>query len=184
MTILNRYPRHNDYEIIGLIQEGDADAVTLLAKKYGRMIAKKIHKFNLAYVFDDMYQEGLMVLYKSAITFNPTFNKTFTRYFEMNYERYLITTVTHFRMRSEVEFLHKQDIHQSVHSVRESSVYFPLHLKELKNVLTDTEYRVYILREVKNVTVDAIATELAIPIKSVYNALHRAKAKIRRYFQA
>lgn len=182
--MLTRYPQHNDYEIIDLIQEGDEDAVTLLANKYGRLIAKKIHKFNLGYVFDDLYQEGLMILYKSAMTFDPIFNKTFTRYFEMNYERYLITTVTQYRIRSEVEFLHKQDIHQSVHSVREDSVYFPLHLQELKNVLTETEYRVYILREVKNETVDTIATELAVPIKSVYNALHRAKAKIRSYFQA
>ncbi len=181
---MKRYPQHNDYEIIGLIQEGDTEAVTLLADKYTRLIAKKIHKFNLSYIFDDMHQEGLMILYKSAVTFNPAFNKTFTRYFEMNYERYLITTVTQFRVRSEVEYLHKQDIHQSVHSVSECSVYFPLHLKELKKVLTETEYHVYILREVKNETVDRIASRLAVPIKTVYNALHRAKAKIHRHFQA
>ena len=54
---MKRYPQHNDYEIIGLIQEGDTEAVTLLADKYTRLIAKKIHKFNLSYIFDDMHQE-------------------------------------------------------------------------------------------------------------------------------
>ena len=57
--------KHNDYEIIFLIREGNDEALTLMFEKYTPLIYKKISKFNLGYEAEDMYQEGLLMLYKS-----------------------------------------------------------------------------------------------------------------------
>ena len=180
---VKRYPTYNDYELIEMIQSGDDFALSLMVDKYKRFIAKKIHKFNLAYEFDDLYQEGLLILYKSVMVFNPDFNKTFTRFFETNYERFLMSTIKTFKTRTHAQITHYKEIKENNHAIRECSVYYDIHLKEIKAILTPLEYRVYILRETKNYSIKAIAAMLAIKIKTVYNSLHRAKAKIQAYFR-
>jgi DNA-directed RNA polymerase specialized sigma24 family protein len=69
------------------------------------------------------------------------------------------------------------------HCVRENSVYYEVHLQEIKKVLTEFEFSVYILRVLKCTPVNVIATRYHCETKSVYNAVHRAKLKIHRYFE-
>ena len=76
---------HNDFEVLYQIREGNHEALQLMFEKYNSLISKKIYKFNLAYEYDDIYQEGLMMLYKSILTYNENVGKSFTRYFEMNF---------------------------------------------------------------------------------------------------
>ncbi len=178
-----KYQPHNDYEIIALIQEGNEEAFALMVDKYSRFISKNIYKYNLAYDYEDLHQEGVLVLYKSVMKFDPSFNKTFTRFFEMNLQRFYISYIKTLRGRTHIEVTHYHEIKENIHQVNENSVYFYSHLDELKNVLTEQEYRVYILREVKNFTVDLIAETLSVNNKSVYNSLHRAKSKIKTYFE-
>ena len=57
--------KHNDFELISLIREGNQDALEIMFEKYKPLLYKTIHKFNLMYDVEDMYQEGLLMLYKS-----------------------------------------------------------------------------------------------------------------------
>ena len=175
--------RHNDYEIIALIKEGNDEALNLMVTKYRRFIAKKIHQFNLEYHFEDLMQEGIIVLYRSVITFNPIYNKTFTRYLEMNLKRHMMTTIQKFKRYSEVKYFHEEIIAENTLCLHESSEYYELHLNEIKPILSLLEYQVYMLREQKNYSIEAIAKMLEQSEKTIYNALHRAKSKIHAFFK-
>lgn len=180
---MRAYPHHNDYEIINLIKEGDDAAFKLMVEKYTKFIAKKIHKYNLAYEFDDLHQEGLIILHKSVMTFDESFNKTFTKYFELNFERYLISFIRTISSRTNTKVLHYREIKENNHCIHENSAYYYLHINEIKKVLTELEYRVYILREIKNYDIEYISTLLKISVKSTYNSFHRAKLKIKTHFK-
>ncbi|MCD6482238.1 MAG: helix-turn-helix domain-containing protein, partial [Candidatus Izimaplasma sp.] len=96
------YPAYNDYEIIDLIREGNNEALELMFDKYSKLISKKIYKFNLYQEYDDMFQEGMMILYKSIKAFDDSFSKTFTRYFELNLDRKYITLLSKKVRRREI----------------------------------------------------------------------------------
>ncbi len=174
---------HNDHEIISMIQEGDESALELMVEKYRRLIIKKIYKFNLTYYFDDLFQECLIILYQSAMMFDASYNKTFTRFFEMNIERHCISTIATFKRRQEITRNYLDDIAENTHCLHERTVYYDLHLEEVRRILTPCEFSVYEGRELKNRSFESIAASLDINIKSAYNAMHRAKAKIRAYFE-
>ncbi len=173
----------NDYEVIARIKEGDDQALEHLASNYSSFIAKKIHSYSLAYMFDDLFQEGLILLYKSVLAFEEKFNKSFTRFFEMNFERHMRSQINQLRRRREITRLNKTYIAEANHCVRENSVYYEVHLNEIKKVLTEFEFSVYILRVLKCTPVGEVAERYLCDTKSVYNAVHRAKLKIHAYFE-
>lgn len=173
----------NDYEVIARIKEGDDQALEHLASNYSSFIAKKIHSYSLAYMFDDLFQEGLILLYKSVLNFEEKFNKTFTRYFEMNFERLMRGHINRMVRRREITYRNKTYIAEANHCVRENSVYYEIHLQEIKKVLTEFEFSVYILRVLKCTPTNDIASRYHCETKSIYNAVHRAKLKIHAYFE-
>jgi len=175
--------KHNDYEIIDLIKQGNEDALKLMVNKYERFIAKKIHKFNLAYHFDDLKQECIIILYRSVMMFDEGYNKTFTRFFEMNIERHMMSTINKFKRQSELKYFYEDSIAENVHALHEPSVYYQLHVDEIEKILTPFEFKVYTLRELKNQTISLLVKQCNESEKSIYNALYRAKAKIHAYFK-
>ena len=175
--------KHNDYEIIFLIREGNEEALQLMFDKYKPLIYKKISKFNLSYAFDDMYQEALMVLDKSIRCFDDQYNKSFTRYFEQNLERKYISIVSMQVRRSQIFKGNEQYIYENNQAVESNSVYYELMLDEISKVLTKKENLVYTLRELKNYSIAYIKQEYQLSDKVIYNSLHRAKAKIASHFK-
>ncbi len=173
---------HNDYEIIARVKEGDDAAFELMVSKYSNFIAKIIHKFNLAYQFEDLHQEGIIQLYDLCLKFEEHHNKTFTRFFEMSFRRHLITHIDKLKRRKHKTVWYHDCIVRNVHSVHEPSVYYGVHLDEIKAILTPRELRIYKLREIANQSVKSICQKEGIGVKTVYNAIHRSKAKIRRHF--
>ena len=173
---------HNDYEIIHRVKEGDQDAFELLVSNYSRFIGKQIHRFNLEYDYDDLYQESLILLYKLALRFKESYNKSFTRLFELSLKRMLISAIEIKKRRKNKTVHYKRCIAQRNHRVGENSVYFTLHLDEVRKVLTPTEFTVYTLREIKNLSIQSICEETNLSVKKTYNALHRSKVKIRQHF--
>ena len=173
---------HNDFEVLYQIREGNEEALHLMFEKYKSLISKKIYKFNLVYEYEDIYQEGLMMLYKSILTYDESYTKTFTRYFEMNFERKLMTLVTKKRRRSEIFSSNELYIYEHNHNANEKTVYFELYKKEIEKVLTKEEYLVYTLRELKNYSINYISNCTSLNKKQIYNILHRSKTKIKSYF--
>jgi len=174
--------KHNDFEILYAIREGNTEALELMFEKYRHFISKKIYKFNLQYDYDDMYQEGLMILYKSIRFFSEDYHKSFTRYFEMNLERKLMSIVTKRRRRGEIFNSNELYIYEHNHNTLQNSVYYELYEKEIEKILTKQEFLVYTLRELKNYSARYISEKTGISVKIIYNALHRSKAKIKAHF--
>ncbi len=177
-----KYVKHNDYEIINLIKDGNQDALMLMFDKYKNLISKKIYKFNLVYEYDDAYQEALMILYKSLVKFDDRQNKSFTRFFELNLDRRFITIVSKKVRRSEIFKQNELYIYENNHSIDSNSVYYELYKKEIAKILTKQEFLVYTLRELCNFSISYIHNEYGLEDKKIYNTLHRAKVKIRTHF--
>lgn len=177
------YQHYNDYEIISLIREGNNDAIELMFDKYSKLIYKKIYKFNLFYDLDDMFQEGQMILLTSINKFSDKYNKSFTRYFEQNLERKFITIINKRKRRTEIFASNKNYIYESNHNAFENSVYYDILIKEIGEILTNTEKMVYTLRELNNYSVSYIKSTLGLSEKVIYNSLHRAKIKINKHFK-
>ena len=177
------YIKHNDYEIIHEIREGNQDALQLMFEKYKNLIAKKIQQFNLWYEFDDMMQEGYMILYKSILAFDSQERKTFTNFFLMNLERRFITIVTKRVRRSEIFHSNELFIYENNHNQGMNSAYYDLYLYEIQKILTEKEFLVYTLRELQNYSITYISDNYDLSSKTVYNSLHRAKLKIKEHFQ-
>jgi len=176
------YPKHNDYEIISQIREGNNEALELMFSKYSKLISKNIYKYNLYRDFDDMYQEGLMILYKSINTFDASYSKSFTRYFEQNLSRKFMTILSKKIRRYEIFKKNELYIYESNHNINHNSEYYDLLKKEIAKVLTNTENLVYTLRELKNYSILYISNKYNLDEKVIYNSLHRAKMKIKRHF--
>jgi len=174
--------KHNDYEIISLARGGNDEALKLLFEKYSALIYKKVYKFNLAYEKDDMYQEGLMVMFKSIKKFDETMNKSFTRYFELNLERRYISIVSKRVRRQEIMEENMDYIYQNNHAVNDCGEYYQIYLDEISKILTKTENLVYTLRELKNYSIAFIKDNYELDEKVIYNSLYRAKMKINKHF--
>ena len=177
------YLEHNDYEIISLIEERNDEAIALMFRKYTPLIYKKIDLFNLHHEWDDMYQEGLMILHHSLMKFDTKYGKSFTRFFEMNLERRFISIVSKKSRRNEIFNNNVFYIHESNIDKGENSVYYQLYLDEIKKILTKRENLVYTLRELHNYSINYIKQEYGLDEKVVYNSLYRAKAKIKTHFE-
>jgi len=176
------YPMYNDYEIINLIREGNNEALELMFDKYSRLISKKIYKFNLYKDYDDMFQEGMMILYKSIKAFNEIYKKSFTRYFELNLERKYMTILTKRIRRMEIFKNNELFIYETNNNLNQNSVYYELLKKEIAKILTNNEHLVYTLRELNNYSITYISEKHSMTDKEIYNSLHRAKVKIKKHF--
>jgi len=175
--------KHNDFEIISMIKEGNEDALAVMFEKYKPLIYKMIVKFNLLYDFDDMFQEAYMMLYKSIMKFDDGMNKSFTKFFEMNLNRKFISIVTQRVRRQEIFEQNQLYLHESISHGQKNDIYLDLYLDEIAKVLTKTENLVYTLRELKNYSVQYISDKYGMSEKVIYNTLYRAKGKITNHFR-
>ncbi|MDD3122794.1 MAG: sigma-70 family RNA polymerase sigma factor [Candidatus Izemoplasmatales bacterium] len=174
---------YNDFEIIAMVQEGCEEALNLMASKYKLFIAKKIGKFNLGYEYDDAFQEGLIVLYKSIKKFKPEFNKTFTRYFELNLENRYITII---RSKSRYyKFLNEKLPLLFDYEIRESPhAYFTKDdFNDFVNQLSSFEKDVFQMKFFHENTHQEIATNLNCDTKKVYNAIDRIRTKLKLHLE-
>ena len=174
--------KHNDFELINLIREGNQDALEIMFEKYKPLIYKTISKFNLMYDVEDMYQEGLLMLYKSTRFYNFDNGKTFTRYFQLNLTRKFVSIVTQRVRRKDILHQNIQYIYENSQIKVNKNIMADIYLEEIKKVLTKNEYLVYTLRELNNFSVQFITENYELSEKNVYNSLYRAKKKIDSHF--
>ena len=184
--------QYNDYELLYLIYEGDEEALGIIFKKYDPLIKKKLYDFKIKNsLYDDFYQEGLIVLYVAVKTYNPSFNKTFTKYFELLLSRRIMTLLRDMKKEHEKVVVIESDV------LKDSSESFNYSDKMLSDnanhdillkdnnipssMLTLAERDVLAMRYFKGKSSKEIADELNIDVKKVYNALYQAKKKIRTF---
>ena len=184
--------QYNDFELLYLIYEGDEEALGIIFKKYDPLIKKKLYDFKIKNsLYDDFYQEGLIVLYVAVKTYNPSFNKTFTKYFELLLSRRIMTLLRDMKKEHEKVVVIESDV------LKDSSESFNYSDKMLSDnanhdillkdnnipssMLTLAERDVLAMRYFKGKSSKEIADELNIDVKKVYNALYQAKKKIRTF---
>lgn len=177
------FRNYNDFEIISLIKQGNEEALELMIDKYRFLIAKKIGKFNLADEYDDAFQEGVIVLYRSVMRFEATYNKTFTRFFENNLENSYISLIR--KRKSYGRF-----ISEKLPTLYEPSTDFghDLYITEsalAKAVgeLSEFEKTVFRLRFLEAKTPNETAVLVGCKPKKVYNAIDRIRHKLKMHLE-
>ncbi len=89
--MVKRFDNYNDYELLYLIREGSEFALNYLFKKYDVLIYKVAFKF---YPnddkFEDLLQEGRMVLYRCINKFDFNKGTSFYSFFNVCLKRYYI----------------------------------------------------------------------------------------------
>ncbi len=173
------FRNYNDFEIINLIKQNNEEAFTLMVDKYQYLIAKKINSFNLTYVFDDVFQECLMILHKSVMKFDDSFNKSFTRYFERNLINCLISIKRKKKrygtfLKEKLPVLYDSVIKEDKEVyIRESEI------KQALNQLSGFEKRVFQCWIIEKMSVQKAAQDLNCDEKKIYNAIDRIRKKIK-----
>lgn len=159
--------RYNDYELIYLVQSEKCEcALNVMIDKYTNMIYKYIHMYYLKETdFDDYYQEGLMLMFKTIDSFDDSYNKTFTRYFELCVKRRL----SYLKSREP-----KYELHTDFEMYKDLN---PL-IEDFKvEGLTTLEENVFRRYYVENQKISFIALNETKTVKQIYNAIHRIKTK-------
>ncbi|MFA5036657.1 MAG: sigma-70 family RNA polymerase sigma factor [Candidatus Izemoplasmatales bacterium] len=174
---------YNDFEIIDLIKQGNEEALELMFDKYKYLVAKKITKFNLSDEFDDCFQEGMIVLYKSVLKFHDDRNKTFMRFFESNLEHQYISIIRsrqrHYKfVREKLPILVDYQVEEI-----QGGLYTEADINQALSQLSQLEFTIFKAKFIHNKPVSLIASEQNIPIKKVYNAIDRIRLKIKMHLQ-
>ncbi|XMB71781.1 sigma-70 family RNA polymerase sigma factor [Mycoplasmatota bacterium WC30] len=173
------FRNYNDFEIVNLIKQGNEEAFNFMVNKYKYFIAKKIRTFNFADKFDDIYQEALMVLHKSILKFDESFDKTFMRYFELNLVNRLITIKK--KQNRYGEFLATKLPILCEYVIKEDTKSYisETEIKVALKALSEFEKMVFQTKIIEKRTIRETATKLNCNEKKIYNSLDRIKKKIK-----
>jgi len=173
------FRNYNDFEIVSLVKQGNEEAFSFMVDKYQYLIAKNIRKFNLAEQYEDIFQEALMILHKSVVAFDESFNKTFMRFFELNLTNRLISLKS--RSNRYGEFLTEKLPVLYAGSVMETPNYYisEQEIKDALETLSEFEKMVFQAKVIEKRTVRETADFLNYPEKKIYNALDRIKNKLK-----
>lgn len=95
---MNRYndlKKYNDYELLYLINEGSEQALNILFAKYDTYIIKIVSNYmdQRNENFDDLVQEGRLVLYKCVKTYKDDNNASFFGYFTFIFRRKIVKLI-------------------------------------------------------------------------------------------
>lgn len=178
------YGGYNDYELLYLARENSEEAIDIIFDKYNNFIIKKAYGFKNILNFDDLCQEGKMVLSKAIQNFDEVYNKTFTRYFEMLVNHRFID-LARIRQR-EKRFLEFNDEIVNNYQMNFYNKIDQLVLKETVEInyqkLSTFEKKVFIYKYFKNMKVLEISNKLQTNPINISNAIQRIKRKLRNNF--
>ncbi|MFA5470533.1 MAG: sigma-70 family RNA polymerase sigma factor [Acholeplasmataceae bacterium] len=164
------YKIMNDFELVYLIKtQEDSVAFDFLYQKYQKFIWKCIHLLNIDQKEqEDFFQEGILILYKAAQTFDESKNKTFTRYFELILKRHfyqMISKLPKYLLYEDSNFMECFAYYES-----EDPWDF------IKNC-SEFEQQIYQAYFIEKQAVKRISKNLCCDSKKIYNAIFRIKEK-------
>lgn len=178
------YWGYNDYELLYLAKEKNEEAIDIIFDKYSNFIIKKAYGFQSILNFDDLCQEGKMVLSKAIQNFDEIYNKTFTRYFEMLINhRFIDLARVKQREKRVLEF--NDDIVNNYQMNFHNKV-DQLVLREAVEInyqkLSAFEKKVFVYKYFSNMKVLEISNKLQTNPINISNALQRIKRKLKNNF--
>lgn len=185
---------NDDIELVLLAQENDEDAKNYLYKKYQPLLEKKSYDTYKVLKYkgidiNDVYQEVLLTFEMAINEYTPDKDASFYTFFNIclkNKINNLITKHNNTKNRVlnesiSIESIENIETKQTIRNLEEQLLDTEsaqeLYSK-VKEQLTDQEYQVFCLK-IDNIPIKEIAQRLNKDPKTIYNALHRIKLKIK-----
>lgn len=194
-----------DQEIILFIQDGDTNALDYLIQKYRTFVRAKAKSYFLVGADDeDIFQEGMIGLYKAIRDFRKDKQSSFKAFAELCITRQIITAVKtatrqkHMPLNSYVSLdkpLYEEGSERStLLDVLEATIAMdPQELVINREKYGDMEYKLsevlsrlereVLLLYLEGKTYQEISMELNRHAKSIDNALQRVKKKLEKYLE-
>lgn len=196
----NDFSTMTDEEIVGLVRKNDKEALNFLLNKYRELVYMKSSKyFIIGAEKDDIFQEGMIGLYKAMLNFKEEKHNSFRTFANMCIERQLITAIKssnrqkHIPLNSylslntspgEEEDENEKKLLDVLNNKMAEDPLDTLTKKEYYNrvenaidkSLSDFEKQV-LKKFIKGDSYVKIAEELESPVKSVDNAIQRIRKK-------
>ena len=194
----NNLSNKNDEEIIEIAKQGDQEAIGYIMDKYKELVAMKVSRyFIVGAEKEDIFQEGMIGLYKAIKDFNKEKQNSFKSFANLCVERQLITAIKtsnrqkHTPLNSYVslntsayeegddteiiEVLDKNTVEDPLDTVMKKE-YYKLVEDRMNETLSDFEKQV-LHRYAKGESYVKISEKLNAPIKSIDNAIQRIRKK-------
>ena len=187
-----------DEELLSLIKSGNKDALDYLLNKYKELVYMKVSKyFMIGAERDDIFQEGMIGLYKAIKSYKEEKHNSFKTFANMCIERQLITAIKtsnrqkHMPLNSYLSLntsTYEEDEDKTLLDVLNNKmVEDPLdtitkkeYYKTVENAidksLSDFEKQV-LIKFINGESYVKIAEDLESPVKSIDNAIQRIRKK-------
>jgi len=180
----------SEENLISLAKDADDEAFFKISSNYDKMIKKIISCFDVPQSeFDDLYQEGLIGLYKAVMAYDSQY-ASFSTFSYICIKRSIITALKKYaKQSSQQNSISLDDENITEIELKLSNGYSPEELlinkesvvllkQKLNNVLSDFERRVLSLY-LLNMTYEDIASSLGKNRKSIDNAVIRVRDKLK-----
>lgn len=182
-----------DQEIIARIREGETELSEYLIEKYKDLVIKKARAMYLiGGDTDDLIQEGMIGLFKAVRDYNPEKEAGFATFANLCVERQLYTAIqnsmrqkhmplnSYISLNSEPESFLPELIMENPEAMLIDQENADSLNQKIPEILSSLENKVLSLY-LKGFSYAQIAEELERTPKSIDNALHRIRAKIREW---
>ena len=182
--------QYNDYELVSLARDGNEEAINLIYHKYKPIIVCKskdaiVYATHHGIEINDIMQEGFIGLEEAINGFSEKDNTSFYTFAVLCINRQIInylrrTTRGKNRILNEavaIDDIVEKNVKDSANT--EFSFISKDIIEEIKDNLTDFEYRVFKLKY-DGYNFEEIANILNKDVKSIYNTFHRVKLKVKK----
>ena len=195
----DKYINLTDEQIISQIKEGNEQALTFLLEKYKELVNGKVGKyFMIGAEREDIFQEGMIGLYKAIRNFDSSKQNSFKTFANICVERQLITAIKtsnrqkHIPLNSYLSlntsaYEGDEDGAELIETFETENVEDPLetimkkeYFEEIQNTMHKSlsKFEENVLqRYMQGESYENIAKRLDTPVKSVDNAIQRIRKK-------
>ena len=194
----NKYANMTDEEIIKKIRLGDLSAQNYLLEKYSNLVNIKANKFFLIGADDDdMFQEGMIGLYKAIKSFDLEKQNSFKTFANLCIERQLITAIKTSNRQKHIPLNSSFSLNLSAYDESDDTSVLEIldtnTVEDPLDTITKKEYYEFIEtrideslssfekkvlnRYIQGESYVDIANKLDTPVKSVDNAIQRIRKK-------
>lgn len=201
---LGKYEDMLDEEIVAFANSGDTAAEEYLINKYRNYVkAKAKSYFLIGADKEDIYQEGMIGLYKAIRDFRPDKLSSFRAFAELCITRQIITAIKTATRQKHIPLNSYISLNKPIYDDESDrtliDVLSTIHISDPEELIISREERVKIERKMSEILSDLemevlrcyldgksyqeIACDLDRHAKSIDNALQRVKRKLEKYLK-
>lgn len=190
--------KNTDEELVQCAKNGDKEALEYLLSKYKDLVNMKVSKyFIVGAEKEDIFQEGMIGLYKAIKDFNENKENSFKSFANLCVERQLITAIKTSNRQKHIPLNSSVSLNTNVYDEEDDTSFFDIvnakTVEDPLETITKKEYykligtridknlsdfeKQVLNRYAKGESYVKIAEKLDAPVKSVDNAIQRIRKK-------